>query len=44
MTKLIVAFRNFAKAPNYGLNLRIESTAAVSSYHASNAPTPKLDV
>ena len=44
MTKLIVAFRSFAKAPNYGLNLRIESTAAVSSCHASEVPTPKRDI
>ena len=40
MTKLTVAFRSFEKAPNYWLSLNIESTAAVSSCHASDVPTP----
>jgi len=37
----IVAFRSFEKAPNNGLNMSIEPTAAGSSYHASSVPTPK---
>ena len=44
MTKLTAAFRSFEKAPNNGLNLSIESTADVSSYHAANVPKPKRDV
>jgi hypothetical protein len=41
MTKLIVIFGSFEKVPNNGLNLSTESTAAVTSYNASNVPTPK---